>query len=93
MSIEIIKRIVVAIESKNKDYISVEYVPFSIVKRKNTFHFETKWELQKCSLCNKISFPEEKIANLYAYYMALKYNKSLRPYYSNCNFVYHLTSN
>ena len=92
MSSEIIKKIVVEIRSEHKDYISTKLVTFSIVRRKNKFHFETKWDLKKCSYCNKLSFPDKKVADLYAYYLALKYNKTLRSYYSNCNFVYHLTS-
>jgi hypothetical protein len=92
MKEETVRKIVVPIDKRYGNVEITKLVTFSIIKKRGAFHFKSEHTFDRCSCCDKISFPEENIADLYAYYMKIKYNKSLRSYFSRCNYVYHLTS-
>jgi hypothetical protein len=88
----LVKEIVVPIGERHENRIVERFFRFAIIKKKGVLHFESELPFKKCSYCDKISFHSQEIADLYAYYMKEKYGRYLRSYFSDCNFIYHLTS-
>jgi len=65
---------------------------YSIIRKNGKLHFRTPDKLERSYYCGKIIFSEEEVADLYAEYIEMKYDRYNRSYFCNDCLNYHLTS-
>ena len=71
--------------------LTIGHKTWKIIYKNGVYHW--KGSKNHCRWCGKLEFQNKEVADFYALYLKIKYNKRQRSYYDYDCGTWHLTSN